>query len=426
MRFVRLSVLCLVPLLLPAQSGDLFKEIRFRQIGPFRGGRVVAVAGVASQPDVYYMGATGGGIWKTDDSGLSWRPVADGQIKTGDVGALAVADSDPNIIYAGMGEACVRGNASNGDGVYKSTDAGRTWRNIGLQDTYHIGAVKVHPKNADIVYVAALGHLWGPNEQRGVFRSMDGGQTWKQVLTRGPEAGAVDLAIDPSNPKVIYAAFWQVSRKPWRMDSGGPGSGLWKSTDGGDNWTDLSHAPGMPRGVEGRIGVTVSPVNPERVWAIVEAADGGVYRSDNGGRNWIRLNQENDLRQRAWYYSHIFADPKSVDGVYVLNVGAYKSTDGGRTFAAMRPPHGDNHALWIAPNDPRRMIEGNDGGATITSDGGRSWSTQDNQPTAQFYRVAHRIRISRITSTARSRTIPPFASPAAPPPAVSPTRIGTT
>ena len=388
MRIVRLSVLCLVPLLLPAQQNDLFKELRFRQIGPFRGGRVVAVTGVASEPDVYYFGATGGGIWKTTDSGLSWLPVADGQIKTGDVGAIAVADSDPNIIYAGMGEACVRGNASNGDGVYKSTDAGRTWRNVGLQDTYHIGAVKIDPKNSDIVYVAALGHLWGPNEQRGVFRTTDGGKTWKQVLTRGPEAGAVDLAIDPANPKVIYAAFWQVSRKPWRLDSGGPGSGLWKSTDGGDNWTDISKSPGLPHGVLGRIGVTVSPVNPERVWAIVEAADGGVYRTDNGGRNWIRLDQENDLRQRAWYYSHIFADPKNADTVYVLNVGAFKSTDGGRTFATFRPPHGDNHALWIAPDNPRRMIEGNDGGATITSDNGRSWSTQDNQPTAQFYRVA--------------------------------------
>jgi len=388
MRFVRLALLCLTPLLLPAQQNDLFKELRFRLVGPYRGGRVVAVAGVTSQPDVYYMGATGGGIWKTTDGGLSWLPIADGQIKTGDVGALAVAESDPNIIYAGMGEACVRGNTSNGDGVYKSIDGGRTWRNVGLQDTQQIGAVRIHPKNADIVYVAALGHTWGPNEQRGVFRSVDGGQTWKQVLTRGPEAGAVDLAMDPNNPKVIYAAFWQVSRKPWRLDSGGPNSGLWKSTDGGDTWSDLSHAPGLPRGVQGRVGVTVSPVNPERVWAIVEASDGGVFRSENGGRNWTRLNEENDLRQRAWYYSHIFADPKSVDTVYVLNVGAFKSTDGGRTFAAMRPPHGDNHALWIAPDNPRRMIEGNDGGATITADGGRSWSTQDNQPTAQFYRVA--------------------------------------
>jgi len=245
------------------------------------------------------------------DAGLSWLPISDGFFKTGSVGAIAVAGSDPNTIYVGMGEACVRGNASNGDGVYKSIDGGRTWRNVGLEQTYHIGAVVVHPKNPDIVYVAAVGHLWGPNPERGVYRSTDGGQTWKQVLTRGPDTGAADIAMDPSNPRVLYAGFWEASRKPWRLDSGGPNSGIWKSTDGGDTWQDLSHAPGLPRGVEGRIGITVSPANPERVWAIVEAADGGVFRSDNGGRAWTRLNTENDLRQRAWYYSHIFADPRT-------------------------------------------------------------------------------------------------------------------
>jgi photosystem II stability/assembly factor-like uncharacterized protein len=390
MLHVRLSVLLLLPLLAGAQeSGDpLLRNLHFREIGPFRGGRVVAVAGVSSEPDTYYFGATGGGVWKTTDSGLSWHAVSDRFFKTGSVGALAVADSDPNVVYAGMGEACVRGNASNGDGVYKSVDGGKTWRNVGLQQTYHIGAVVVHPKNPDVVYVAALGHLWGPNPERGVYRSTDGGQTWKQVLTRGSEAGAVDLAMDPGNPRVLYAAFWQVSRKPWRFDSGGPGSGLWKSTDGGDTWTDISRAPGLPRGVQGRIGVTVSRANPERVWAIFEAADGGVFRSDNAGQTWTKLNSENDLRQRAWYYSHIFADPKNADVVYVLNVGAFKSIDGGRTFQQFRPPHGDNHALWIAPNDPNRMILGNDGGATISDDGARTWSTEDNQPTAQFYRVA--------------------------------------
>ncbi len=387
MRSVRLALLLSLPALLCAQSPDLFKELRFREIGPYRGGRVVAVAGVPSEPSTYYFGATGGGVWKTTDSGLSWNPISDGQFKTGSVGALAVADSDPNVIYVGMGEACIRGNASNGDGVYKSTDGGKTWRNVGLQDSYHIGAVRIHPRNPDIVYVAALGHLWGPNEMRGVYRTTDGGQTWKQLLTKGPDTGAVDIAMDPSNPRVLYATFWQASRKPWRLDSGGPNSGIWKSTDGGDTWTDLSRSPGLPRGVMGRIGVTVSPANPERVWAIVEAADGGVYRSDNGGRNWTRLSDSNDLRQRAWYYSHIFADPKSADTVYVLNVGMFKSIDGGRTYQPVRPPHGDNHALWIAPDNPLRMIEGNDGGATITNDGVR-WSTQDNQPTAQFYRVA--------------------------------------
>ncbi|MGA2144250.1 MAG: glycosyl hydrolase [Bryobacteraceae bacterium] len=388
MKTLRAFLLCFCAVLAAAQTPDLWKDLRFRLIGPFRGGRVVAVAGVASQPNVYYFGATGGGIWKTTDGGASWLPVADGQLQTGSVGALAVAGSDPNVVYAGMGEACVRGNASNGDGVYKSVDAGKTWRNVGLKDSYHIGAVAVHPKNPDIVYVAALGHLWGPNAERGVYRSTDGGATWKQVLSRGPEAGASDLAMDPTNPRVLYAAFWQVSRNPWRLDSGGPGSGLWKSTDGGDTWSDLSRAPGMPRGVLGRIGVTVSPANPDRVWAIVEAADGGVFRSDNGGRTWTKVNDQNILRQRAWYYSHIYADPKSVDTVYALNTGLYRSIDGGKTYAAIRQEHGDNHDLWIAPDNPLRMIESNDGGAAVSNDGGLNWSPEGNQPTAQFYRVA--------------------------------------
>ena len=370
------------------QDNPLLRDLRFRLIGPFRGGRSVAAAGVPNDPKTFYFGATGGGVWKTTDAGLSWLPISDSYFKTGSVGAIAIADSDPQTIYVGMGEACVRGNASNGDGIYKSTDGGRTWRNVGLDQTYHIGAVVVHPKNPDIAYVAALGHLWGPNPERGVYRTTDGGQTWKQVLTRGPEAGASDIVMDPSNPRTLYASFWQISRKPWRMDSGGAGSGLWKSTDGGDTWQDISHAPGLPRGVEGRIGISVSAANPERVYALVEASDGGVFRSDNGGRTWAKQNSENDLRQRAWYFSHIFADPKNPDLVYVLNVGMFQSIDGGRTFHAMNPPHGDNHDLWIAPSDPSRMILSNDGGATITLDGGHTWSTVDNQPTAQFYRVA--------------------------------------
>jgi photosystem II stability/assembly factor-like uncharacterized protein len=388
MKSVRLLVLAAFPLLALAQQGDLYHALHFRLVGPFRGGRSVAVAGVPSQPNTYYFGAVGGGVWKTTDSGATWSPISDGFFKTSSVGALAVADSDPNIIYAGMGEACVRGNASNGDGVYKSLDGGKTWRHMGLDQTYHIGAVRVHPKNPDIVYVAALGHLWGPNEERGVYRSTDGGTTWKQVLTRGPDAGAVDLAMDPGNPRVLYASFWQVRRNPYHFDSGGAGSGLWKSTDGGDHWTDISRAPGLPRGVLGRIGVTVSPANPERVWALVEAADGGVFRSDNGGRTWTKTNDQNILRQRAWYYSHIFADPQNADTVYALNTGMYRSIDGGRTFASIRTPHGDNHDLWIAPDNPQRMIESNDGGANISSDGGHTWSSIMNQPTAQFYRVA--------------------------------------
>ena len=388
MRFLRFSFACLLPLLAAGQPPDLLKELRFRLIGPFRGGRSVAVAGVPSEPNVYYFGASGGGVWKTTDSGITWVPISDGQFQTASVGAIAVADSDPNTIYVGMGESCIRGNVMNGDGVYKSVDAGKTWRNVGLRDTYHIGAVRVNPRNPDIVYVAALGHLWGPNSERGVYRSTDGGQTWKQVLTRGNTAGAIDLAMDPSNPRVLYAAFWEASRKPWRLDSGGPNSGIWKSTDGGDNWTDITRSPGLPRGVLGRIGITVSPANPDRLWAIVEASDGGVFRSDNGGRNWTRLNEQNILRQRAWYYSHIFADPKSADTVYALNTGFYRSIDGGKTFTAIRTPHGDNHGLWIAPDNPLRMIESNDGGAAVTSDGGHTWSSEENQPTAQFYRVA--------------------------------------
>ncbi len=383
----RLALILAAPLLL-AQQPDPLSQLRFRLVGPLRGGRVVAVSGVPSQPNTYYFGSVGGGVWKTTDSGTSWVNISDGFFKTSSVGAIAVADSDPNIIYVGMGEACVRGNASNGDGVYKSVDGGKTWKHMGLADTYHIGHVLIHPKNPDIVYVAALGHLWGPNDERGVYRSTDGGATWKQVLTRGRDAGAVDLAFDPSNPRVIYAAFWQVRRSPYHFDSGGPGSGLFKSTDGGDTWTDISRNPGLPKGVLGRIGVTVSPANPERVWVIVEAQDGGVFRSDNAGRTWTKTNDQSILRQRAWYYSHIFADPKSADTVYALNVGSYKSIDGGRTWQAFRPPHGDNHDLWIAPDNPERMILSNDGGATVTSDGGHTWSSIMNQPTAQFYRVA--------------------------------------
>ena len=384
--FVILAACCLPA---PAQRAtNPLQSIHYRSIGPFRGGRVTAVAGIPSQSQTYYFGATGGGIWKTTDAGGSWIPVSDGQLATGSVGALAVSESDPNIVYAGMGEACIRGNASPGDGVYKSTDAGRTWKHMGLEQTQQIGAVVVNPRNPNIVFVAALGHQFAANEERGVYRSTDGGATWKQVLTRGPKAGAVDIVMDATNANVLYASFWEVYRTPYSLESGGPLSGLWKSTDGGDTWKDLTHANGMPRGVQGRIGVTVSPANPDRVWAIVEADDGGVYRSDNGGTSWTRVNQQRDLRQRAWYYTHIYADPKNADSVYVLNTGVYRSNDGGRTYSTIQTPHGDNHDLWIDPNDPNRMIESNDGGANISSNGGRTWSSENNQPTAQFYRVA--------------------------------------
>ena len=372
----------------PAEKPDPLKALQYRSIGPYRGGRCTAVTGVPSQPSVFYYGATGGGVWKSTDGGINWESVSDGSVfGTGSVGAIAVADSDPNTIYVGMGESPIRGNVSHGDGVYKSTDAGKTWKRVGLEDTRQIPRIRVHPKNPDLVYVAALGHVWGPNDQRGVFRSKDGGKTWEKILNRGNKAGAIDLIIDPTNANILYAGFWEVYRKPWTLESGGPGSGIFKSTDGGDTWTELTRNNGLPKGMVGKVGITVSPANPERIWAIVEAEDGGVFRSDNGGTSWTRVNEERRLRQRAWYYTRIYADPKNADTVYVLNTGFYRSNDGGRTFTGISVPHGDNHDLWIAPDDPNRMIESNDGGSNVSFNGGRSWTEQD-QPTAQFYRVA--------------------------------------
>ncbi|HEX8476013.1 MAG TPA: hypothetical protein VF666_18585 [Pyrinomonadaceae bacterium] len=368
-------------------GSSILKTLQYRNIGPFRGGRVTAVAGVAGQPLVYYFGATGGGVWKTSDGGANWQPVSDAHFKTGSVGAIGISDADPNTIYVGMGESPIRGNVSHGDGVYKSLDAGKTWQHVGLEDTRHIARVRVHPRNADVVYVAALGHTFGANEQRGVFRSKNGGKTWERVLYRSDRAGAIDLTFDPTNANILYAGFWEVSRKPWTLESGGAGSGIFKSIDGGDTWTELTRNAGLPKGVVGKVGITVSPVNPERIWAIVEAEDGGVFRSDNGGRTWTKVNEERRLRQRAWYYTRIYADTQNAETVYVLNTGFYKSNDGGRTYTNISVPHGDNHDLWIAPNDASRMINSNDGGANVSVNGGRTWTEQD-QATAQFYRVA--------------------------------------
>src|SRR5436190_22787446 len=367
---------------------DSLKVLQWRQIGPFRGGRSTAVAGVASQPMVFYFGGVGGGVWKTTDGGINWEPVSDGSVfGTASVGAIGLSDSDPNTIYVGMGESPIRGNVSHGDGVYKSTDGGKTWKHVGLDDTRQISRVRVHPKNPEIVYVAAQGHVWAPNADRGVFRSTDGGKTWKKILFRSDKAGACDLIIDPTNPSVLYAGFWEVYRKPWTLESGGPGSGIFKSTDGGDTWTEITRNPGLPRGTIGIVGITVSPANPDRLWAIVEAEDGGVFRSDNAGRTWTKTNEQRNLRQRAWYYSRVYADPKNAETVYVLNTGFYRSNDGGRTFTGIGVPHGDNHDLWIAPDDPNRMINSNDGGANVSFNGGKSWTEQD-QATAQFYRVS--------------------------------------
>jgi len=370
-----------------------FGPLEFRSIGPYRGGRVVAVAGDPVHRNVFYFGSTGGGVWKTEDGGLFWQNVSDPYFKRASVGAIAVASADPNVVYVGMGETCIRGNVSHGDGVYKSMDGGRTWSHLGLQATRHIAKVRVHPGDPNLVYVAALGHVHGPNPERGVYRSKDGGTTWKRVLFRSEKAGAIDLSMDPHNPRVLYAAFWEAVRRPWELVSGGPGSGIFKSTDGGDTWTEITRAKGLPTGVLGKIGVAASPAREDRVYAIVEAEDGAVFRSDDGGASWEKLSPDRNLRQRAWYYHHIVADPQDADTVWVLNVDAWRSSDAGKTFEIVTIPHGDNHDLWIDPKDHDRMIEGNDGGATVTFNGGRSWSTIYNQPTGEFYHVTTDTRV---------------------------------
>lgn len=366
---------------------NMYKAMSWRSIGPYRGGRATAVTGIPSQKLTYYFGSTGGGVWKTEDGGLNWRNVSDGYFKTGSVGAIAVSEWDPNVVYVGMGEAPIRGNVSHGDGIYKSTDAGKTWKHLGLSETSQISRIRIHPKNPDLVYVAALGHVYGPNEERGVFRSENGGKTWEKILFRDSKTGAIDLILDPLNQRIIYASLWEAGRTSYSLTSGGPGSGLFKSTDGGDNWTELTGNRGLPKGVIGKIGVTASPARSGRIWAIVEALNGGVFRSEDGGESWLKVNTDRRLRQRAWYYSRIYADTQSPDTVYVLNTGLYRSVDGGQTYSSLRPPHGDNHDLWIDPQNQDRMINSNDGGANVSNNGGLSWTGQDNQPTAQFYHV---------------------------------------
>lgn len=429
-RFLVLATLAAATATAAEIPDDHLNSLSYRLVGPYRGGRVTAVAGVPGDPMTYYMGATGGGVWKTIDAGMTWFNVSDAmrrlepktepgimgdvapgmaelgllrepvgglpervewQRRPGDgfgaasIGAIAVAPSDPNIVYAGTGSACPRGNISPGDGVYKSVDAGETWRHIGLPKAGLIGRILVHPADPELVYVAVLGNIFDANPERGVYRSTDGGLSWTKVLFVSDEAGAVDLAMNPVNPRVLYAATWQARRSPWNMVSGGPGSGLYKSVDGGNTWVEL--VEGLPEGVKGRIAVAVSPAAPKRVWALVEAEDGGLFRSDNGGEKFRLVSADRELRQRAWYYTHIEADPRDADTMYVLNVMFWKSVDGGSSFRPIRTPHGDNHALWINPDDPRNMIEGNDGGANVSFNGGRTWSTQANQPTAELYRV---------------------------------------
>lgn len=371
----------------PPVDPSFYSSYSWRNIGPQRGGRSLSSMGSPGRPNEYYFGATGGGLWKTVDGGNNWFPVTDGQISSSSIGAVAVAETNPDIVYIGGGETQLRGSITQGDGVYKTTDGGKTWRHLGLKETQAISRIRVHPTNPNIVYVAALGHVYGDNEQRGVFRSKDGGNTWEKVLYVSDKAGAADLIIDRTNPDVLYASTWQVYRKAWKMWGGGPDCRLWKSVDGGDNWIELTKNPGMPEGPIGKIGVTVSPADPNRVWAVVEANEGGIFRSDDAGWTWERVNSERKLRQRAFYYSRLVADPQDRDVVYGLNVRFWKSTDGGKTFdTQIRVPHGDNHDLWIDPNDPKRMISSNDGGGTVSINGGQTWTELDFT-TTQFYHV---------------------------------------
>ena len=366
---------------------ELAKGMEWRLVGPYRGGRSAAVAGIPGDTETYYFGGTGGGVWKTTDAGRSWNNVSDGYFG-GSIGAVAVSEWDHNVVYVGGGEKTVRGNVSHGTGMWKSVDAGKTWKSIGLTDSRHISRIRIHPRDPNLVYVAVMGHLFGPNEERGLYRSKDGGETWEQIHFISNEVGAVDLAMDPTNPRVLYASFWRVLRTPWTLESGGEGSSLWKSTDSGETWEDISTNAGLPAGPLGIIGITVSPSNPNNLYAIVEAEKGGVFRSRDGGETWRNTNTERSLRQRAWYYTRIYADTQDEETVYVLNVQFHRSTNGGRSFTQIAVPHGDNHDLWIAPEDPMRMVQSNDGGANVSKDGGQTWTAQDTQPTAQMYRVS--------------------------------------
>ncbi|MBZ0327753.1 MAG: glycosyl hydrolase [Altibacter sp.] len=372
-----------------AQSYDsaLYETVEYRLIGPFRGGRSAAVTGVPGKPNLFYFGATGGGIWETKDGGRHWENISDGFFG-GSIGAIEVAQDDPNVIYVGGGEKTVRGNVSSGYGIWKTEDAGKSWKQMGLENGRHIPRIAIHPKDHNLVYAAVLGNIYKPTQDRGVYKSTDGGKTWRKTLFANEHSGAVDLIMDPNNPRILYASTWNVRRTPYSLSSGGDGSALWKSTDSGETWNEISTNKGFPKDTLGIIGVTVSPANSDRVWAIVENKEnGGVYRSDDGGETWSNVNDERKLRQRAWYYTRIYADPMDEDIVYVLNVNYHKSTDGGKTYETYNAPHGDHHDLWIAPENPDRMIIGDDGGAQVTYDGGETWSTYYNQPTSQFYRV---------------------------------------
>jgi photosystem II stability/assembly factor-like uncharacterized protein len=365
---------------------NTINTVKWRQVGPFRGGRAGTIVGIADRPNEYIQGTAGGGVWKTSDGGNSWYCISDGYFG-GSIGAVAIAPSDPNVIYVGEGEQTLRGNVSSGNGFWKSTDGGDTWKHIGLKGTEHIARIRIHPANPEIVYVAAIGNLWKPNKERGIYKTVDGGKTWEKILYESDKAGGGDLILDPNNPRIIYASTWEMKRNGYRMDSGGPGSKLWKSTDAGETWTDITRSNGLPKGVLGIIGVAVSPLNSDRIWTIIEAENGGVFRSDDGGKTWKKTSAKRDLRQRAWYYSRIYADTELEDRVYVLNVGFWRSNDGGVTYERISTPHGDHHDLWINPTDNKILAIADDGGGQVSFDSGDNWTTYHNQPTAQFYRV---------------------------------------
>jgi len=365
---------------------SLYNAIEWRSIGPYRGGRSAAVTGVPGKPNLFYFGGTGGGVWQTTDAGNSWTNISDGYFGSS-IGSIAVSEWDNNVIYVGQGEVTVRGNVSFGNGIYKSTDAGKSWTHVGLKESRHVPRIRIHPKNPDLVYAAVLGDLFKPTEERGIYRSVDGGKNWKRILFANADAGAVDLVMDPNNARILYASTWRIRRTPYSLESGGEGSALWKSMDGGDTWSNISQNEGMPKGLWGISGVSVSPVNSNRVYAIIENDNGGVFRSDDAGKTWRKMNEDRNLRQRAWYYSRIYADTKDEDMVYVMNVSYHKSKDGGKTFSTYNAPHGDHHDLWIAPEDNQRMIIADDGGAQVSFDAGENWTTYHNQPTAQYYRV---------------------------------------
>ena len=393
MKFKLLSILITIIFISPFNLQSFFNKdsitnhLEWRSIGPDRGGRSIAVSGSSSRINEYYFGAVGGGLWKTIDGGQTWKPVTDGQLKSSSVGAVAVSNSNPDVVYIGMGETELRGNIMQGDGVYKSIDAGKTWEHVGLEETQAISKIRIHPTNPDVVYVAALGHPYGENPERGVFKSTDGGKNWNKILFKSTKAGAIDLVMDANNPDVLYSTFWQVYRTPYKMLGGGPDCGIYKTTDGGKSWEDISENSGLPSRPLGKIGITVSPVNSNRLWALVEANNGGVYTSDDAGSTWSLINDERKLRQRAFYYSRIYADPKDENTVYALNTGFYKSVDGGKTFdKRIIVPHGDNHDLWIDPQNPMRMVNANDGGGCVSVNGGESWTDLDF-PTSQFYHI---------------------------------------